>query len=856
MKGRKRSSCSLWVHTIRFTEVGLLDLYRTLYKGLDTTPGTDARVRGISYTAADQLFSMRCPVEVSFDLALPDAVHWPPAELIAEPDQPFDLAAFFTPIPASENSAPLYLEALAEFDWDMAVCFPESQRAAVHERLVRRHEALAQILDPATGRVALWVNAETLDRVLDQYEAGFEKLRRAQERPKCAFELGRTFSAHVPHAKAAQQVLTIARLRNDRDLSRGEFSKPIATLEIAFRLARDLKTRASLICQITAIGLEIHIRELVLEIIRRPDLNLEHLDRLLVVLDRAEREALPHPLAEGHSVEYIYVRTSLHDLEHCTGDWSPQSIQKLGGAWGEIKTFGEFIVQCGKMFTAMIADDSDERTAEEIDEELSQMGPEDFQREVRHIIDYYSKLIAISRRPFQEQVSNFPRAEGFYLNLPGASHAKFPLIFTRPLAGLRMVRCLVAIRRWQLTDAAPPSDLEAVVRAAGMDAVPADPFGDGPIRMAWIAGEPVVYSVGSDGRDDGGRIDWNNGEQTGDFVLRLNPVPPQNATPPVPPRNQTVQLQTGEGIPTKSSPGSFKVLRLFQADVYVHWSWFLAAFILIRERPIQYSSLLWDVVGYMGGFGLVLLHEFGHVFACRQVGGTADRILMWPLGGLAFVVPPPRPVAFLWTTVAGPLINLLLAPLLIGLTWATMPGNFAEVNQDFFFLMREWAVFNLIMLVFNLLPIFPLDGGRILFAILWWCIGRALGLAIASAIGLVFGVGLLAIAVLNAEWWIVAMAAFLCYGAVSGLGAARKLAPLDRAPRRREYTCPGCGSHPPVGAFWNCPQCKATTDVFDPLQVCPRCKVLFLVVSCPECGQQRFGGEWISPPILEVDSQK
>ena len=783
-------------------------------------------------------------MEVLPVLALPDAVHWPPVDLAAEPNQPYDLAAFFSPVPPSENAAPLYLDALAEFDSGMSVCFPEKRRAAVHERGLRRQEALAQILDSASGRAALWVNAETQERVLGTYDLGFQKLQRAQERPKCSFELGPTASAQVPHAMAARQVVTIARMRNDRELFRGEFGRPIATLEIVFRLARDLKARASLMCQLVAIGLESQIRELVLDILRRPDLRVEHLDGLLRALERAEREALPDPLAEGHSVEYVYARAGLRDLEHRTGDWSHEGIPKLGAAWGEINTFGEFMVQCGKMFTAMNSADNIERTAEEIDAELDRMGREDFQREVRQVVEYYRKLIAVSRRPYQDQVANFPKAEGFYLNLPGASRAKFPLIFARPVAGLRLVRCLVAVRRWQLTESSPPTDLQVVVRAAGLDVVPTDPFGDGPIRMAWVAGEPVVYSVGADGRDDGGLIDWNNGERPGDFILRLNPLP-QTAAPQSPqPPTQVVQLPVAGGASPRPSKGSFKLFRFAGTDVYVHWSWFLVAFILIRDRPVLYSSFAWDVAAYAGGFVLVLLHEFGHVFACRSVRGSADRIVLWPLGGLAFVAPPPRPGAYLWTIVAGPLVNVILAPILIGLAWATVPVGNVGTNRDFFLLMREWAIFNLVMLVFNALPAFPLDGGQILFAILWKCFGRSRGLMIASVFGLVCGIVLFALAALYAKWWLAITAAFICYGAVSGIRAARKLAPLDRATRRREYTCPGCRSHPPIGAFWSCPQCKVTTDVFDPLQVCPKCKILFLVVSCPECGQQRFGGEW------------
>ena len=78
----------------------------------------------------------------------------------------------------------------------------------------------------------------------------------------------------------------------------------------------------------------------------------------------------------------------------------------------------------------------------------------------------------------------------------------------------------------------------------------------------------------------------------------------------------------------------------------------------------RYNSLVWNALEYLALFVIVLLHEFGHALACRQVGGTADRIMLWPLGGVAFVNPPQRPGATLWSLAAGPLVNVALLPIL------------------------------------------------------------------------------------------------------------------------------------------------------------------------------------------------
>ena len=77
-----------------------------------------------------------------------------------------------------------------------------------------------------------------------------------------------------------------------------------------------------------------------------------------------------------------------------------------------------------------------------------------------------------------------------------------------------------------------------------------------------------------------------------------------------------------------------------------------------------FRSPVWAALLYLGLFVLVTMHEFGHALACRQVGGRANRIVLWPLGGIAFVNPPRRAGAMLWSIAAGPLVNVLLFPIL------------------------------------------------------------------------------------------------------------------------------------------------------------------------------------------------
>src|ERR1039457_2977738 len=110
--------------------------------------------------------------------------------------------------------------------------------------------------------------------------------------------------------------------------------------------------------------------------------------------------------------------------------------------------------------------------------------------------------------------------------------------------------------------------------------------------------------------------------------------------------------------------GSIHLFRLAGVDLYLHWSWFLVAVYEIQLRRGGYSSVMWNVLEYLALFLIVLTHEFGHAMACRSVGGTANQILLWPLGGVAYVNPPQRPGAMLWSIAAGPLVNVALLPVL------------------------------------------------------------------------------------------------------------------------------------------------------------------------------------------------
>jgi Zn-dependent protease len=215
--------------------------------------------------------------------------------------------------------------------------------------------------------------------------------------------------------------------------------------------------------------------------------------------------------------------------------------------------------------------------------------------------------------------------------------------------------------------------------------------------------------------------------------------------------------------------GSFPLFRLAGIQVYLHWSWLLIAYFEIVNPVNKYDSMVWNVVEYMSLFGIVLLHEFGHALACRQVGGQADRIMLWPLGGVAFVQPPPRPGALLWCIAAGPLVNLILVPVSVVAIVIAGAAHLGSVSPDFWHFLNSIALINGGLLVFNLLPIYPLDGGQILQALLWFVIGRARSLMVAGIIGLAAAAGAIFLAIVRLQdTWLAVVAAFVAWQAWRG----------------------------------------------------------------------------------------
>jgi len=220
---------------------------------------------------------------------------------------------------------------------------------------------------------------------------------------------------------------------------------------------------------------------------------------------------------------------------------------------------------------------------------------------------------------------------------------------------------------------------------------------------------------------------------------------------------------------------SWKLGRFAGIDVFLHPTFLLVLFLPGAAANLPLVLAL---------FGCVLLHEYGHALTARRFGiGTRD-ITLYPIGGVARLERMPRaPGAELLIAMAGPAVNFAIAAGLFALLTVGSPGFLGGYAG--FFLLQLMAM-NLVLGCFNLIPAFPMDGGRVLRALLSGWIGRGRATSFAASVGraLAVGFGLYSLLPFSFNLVQVALAAFIYYAA--GVEEAQTLA----EEHRRRYATP------------------------------------------------------------------
>ena len=131
---------------------------------------------------------------------------------------------------------------------------------------------------------------------------------------------------------------------------------------------------------------------------------------------------------------------------------------------------------------------------------------------------------------------------------------------------------------------------------------------------------------------------------------------------------------------------------------------------------------------------------------------------------------------------------------------------------------------------------------------LWFAMGRAASLGVASAIGFLGVAGLAVLAWFAHNVWFGVMCVFIGLNCINGLVQARTLARAAKAPRHIGFRCPGCGISPVAGAWWICGRCRKAFDTFNSLAVCPNCGAEYPKTTCMECGNAYPINDWLVGP--------
>ena len=179
-----------------------------------------------------------------------------------------------------------------------------------------------------------------------------------------------------------------------------------------------------------------------------------------------------------------------------------------------------------------------------------------------------------------------------------------------------------------------------------------------------------------------------------------------------------------------------KLGRVFGVEIGLHYSWFIIALLITfslagefqQNNPQWSDSLRWSlaIVTAVLFFGSIVVHELSHAVVAKARGLPVRAITLFALGGVAQIEKEAADAKTeFWMGIVGPITSLVIGLICLGITFALgwTPPNFPQ--QPLPAVLMWLGVINIGLAIFNMIPGFPLDGGRVLRGILWWITGNA-----------------------------------------------------------------------------------------------------------------------------------
>lgn len=218
---------------------------------------------------------------------------------------------------------------------------------------------------------------------------------------------------------------------------------------------------------------------------------------------------------------------------------------------------------------------------------------------------------------------------------------------------------------------------------------------------------------------------------------------------------------------------SLRVGKFFGIEVYIHWTfWILIVWVFLMHLGAEHAAAqgLWGVLFILALFACVVLHEFGHALTARRFGVVTKDITLYPIGGIAsFESMPEKPGQELLVGLAGPTVNLTIAlAIWIYLDSTGQTPNLQTLNDshDMLGVPFLWSLYyaNIMLAVFNLIPAFPMDGGRVFRGFLSFFTNRVTATRIAASLGQFLGI-LFVFLGFYYNFWLVFIGLFVFLGA-------------------------------------------------------------------------------------------
>jgi Zn-dependent protease len=226
----------------------------------------------------------------------------------------------------------------------------------------------------------------------------------------------------------------------------------------------------------------------------------------------------------------------------------------------------------------------------------------------------------------------------------------------------------------------------------------------------------------------------------------------------------------------QTTAGTVKAFRMLGVPVRFHFTFILLLIFLVVTDLGSHEASGSYAIFLLGLFASVLLHELAHAFVAKRFGVRTTEIVMFPIGGLSRMERALKPTEELWITVAGPLMNIVISVALFGYLFYTrepvsirIPDLFRPIVGN---PLERLAYGNLLLAGFNLLPAFPMDGGRILRALLSYIREEDEATRIAAWMGRMLAISMGLYGLLAGQFMLVFFAFFIYLGAAQESAAA------------------------------------------------------------------------------------